>query len=109
MKAADDNGWDIDYEDTECLASSKWRWIAYSKDLNSGAEESWLGMDSKEIDMKCYVSNELTSEVEFSSDVDISAWATASAQTVNLKYNSHAAGRWTLGVFLAGIGLWAVL
>ena len=36
IKASEDNGWDIDFEDSECVSANYWTWTAYSKDINSG-------------------------------------------------------------------------
>ena len=48
IKASEDNGWDIDYEDSECIAADTWTWTAYSKDMNSGEGwKDWLGLPVK--------------------------------------------------------------
>lgn len=74
VKAADDNGWDIDFEDSECIAADKWTWTAYSKDINSGeGRKDWFGLSVKdEVKVKCFVSDELDEEPDFTDEVDVS-------------------------------------
>ena len=74
IKASEDNGWDIDFSDSECIAADKWTWTAYSKDIKSGeGRKDWLGLSIKEkVQVKCFVSDELESSPDFTDEVDIS-------------------------------------
>ena len=67
IKASEDNGWDIDFSDSECVAADTWTWTAYSKDMNSGeGRQDWLGLEVKEdVLVKCFVSDELDDEPDF--------------------------------------------
>ena len=67
------------------MAADNWTWTAFSLDLNSDGQASWLGFDmSKDVSIKCYVSDELTTAPDFTDSVNITQWATADAVKVDL-------------------------
>ena len=91
ITAADDNGWDIDWEDSECIAGETWEFNAYSKDLNGGGRDQWLGIPTKNnVLLKCFCSEPLSEEPDFSDEVDISDWATERGTEVDLRFMSSA-------------------
>ena len=90
----------MDYTDTECQGSSTWKWVLWSLDLNAGGKDDWLGIPAEEDTLlKCYCSDKLTEEIDFTDDVDISDWSTSDGKKVNLKYMSNAY-TFAIGIFL---------
>ena len=121
FKQAEDNGWDDSFKALETLDSAG-NYIhssthntgasgsLYSLDLEDDGKVDFLGLPAKsEVLTKCFCTGGLSSQPDWTEEVDLDDWTTEDGKFLNLEqYINSAHSTWLTGIF-ALVGAYALL